>query len=81
MKMCIVKKKKSSKYQKKKKYSYYEESDDESDDNYEYDDFQSNKKIIKLLSLWKKKDIILQIVTLRNTLKVIIYLKLRELNS
>lgn len=29
---------------KKKKCSYYEESDEESDENYEYNDFQTNKK-------------------------------------
>ena len=29
---------------KKNKCSYYEESDEESDDNYEYNDFQTNKK-------------------------------------
>ena len=29
---------------KKKKCSYYEETDEESDENYEYNDFQTNKK-------------------------------------
>ena len=29
---------------KKKNCSYYEESDEESDENYEYNDFQTNKK-------------------------------------